>query len=319
MEKQISFAKTVKEEITLNEYPSLPRLKALLSAYIKISSSVVFKNKSMYLSIKSENAKIAKFFYENIIKLYGVEAHINYERKANLSKNTIYNVTVESDVEHIIDDLNISFLEGKIPKEIVYDDDTISGYLAGAFLASGSVNSPTTSNYHLEIALSYENYAKWLSKLFAKYKNSNIEPKIIKRRDKYVVYFKKGDQISSFLIMVGAVNSAMEFEDARMSRDLINNGNRLVNIDTANMSKIAKTASRQIKEIEVIDQKIGIKNLHNEKAVKLAKLRLENEIASLDDLAELLSEEMDQPITKSNVNHIFRYLHTLYERVNGKK
>lgn len=319
MKKNISFAKTVKEEITLNEYPSLPRLKALLSAYIKITSSIIFKNKDTHLLIKSENAKIAKFFYENITKLYNVEAHIDYERKANLSKSTVYCVNVESNVDTIIEDLNVSFLEGKIPKEIVYDDDTISGYLAGAFLASGSVNSPATSNYHLEISLSYENYAKWLSKLFAKYKNSNIEPKIIKRRDKYIVYFKKGDQISSFLIMVGAVNSAMEFEDARMSRDLINNSNRLVNIDTANMSKIVNAAKRQKEEIEYIDKRLGIDNLRNEKAIRLAKLRLNNEASSLDDLAELLSEEMGQPITKSNVNHLFRYMHTVYEKVKGKR
>ena len=85
------------------------------------------------------------------------------------------------------------------------NDDTISGYLAGAFLASGSVNSPSTSNYHLEIALNSENYAKWLSKLFGKYKNGDIEPKITFRRDRYVIYFKKSDQIANFLIMIGAV------------------------------------------------------------------------------------------------------------------
>ena len=104
----------------------------------------------------------------------------------------------------------------------------------GAFLAAGSVNSPETSNYHLEISLNSENYAKWLSKLFARYKNSNIEPKIIKRRDKYVIYFKKSDQISNFLIIIGAVSSCLEFEDVRANRDLINNANRLTNMDTAN-------------------------------------------------------------------------------------
>lgn len=315
MENNISFARLVKEEIALNEYYSIPRLKAILSAYIKISSSVTFKNKRTGILLRSENAKIAKFFYENINKLYNVKAHIEYQKKSKLNRHTTYLVTLD-DAEDILSDLNVSFLEGKIPHEIVYDDDTISGYLAGAFLASGSINSPKTSNYHLEIALSFENYAKWLSKLFAKYKNSNIEPKIIKRRDKYVIYFKKGDQISSFLVMIGAVNSAMEFEDARMSRDLINNSNRLVNIDTANMSKIVKTGSRQKREILIIDKRLGINNLKNIKAQKLARLRLENESASLDDLAELLSEEMETPITKSNINHLFRYMHEVYLKVS---
>jgi hypothetical protein len=39
--------------------------------------------------------------------------------------------------DEIIEDLDIEFLEGKISKNIVFNDDTISGYLAGCFLASG--------------------------------------------------------------------------------------------------------------------------------------------------------------------------------------
>ena len=121
-----------------------------------------------------------------------------------------------------------------------------------------SVNSPVTSNYHLEIALNSENYAKWLAKLFAKYKNSNIEPKITQRRDEYVIYFKKSDQISNFLIMIGAVSSCLDFEDVRANRDLMNNANRLTNMDTANMKRTIETGSRQAEEIALIDQILGL-------------------------------------------------------------
>lgn len=218
--------------------------------------------------------------------------------------------------ETIMDDLEISFLEGKISKNIVKNDDTISGYLAGAFLAAGSVNSPITSNYHLEIALNSENYAKWLAKLFAKYKNSNIEPKITHRRDEYVIYFKKSDQISNFLIMIGAVSSCLEFEDVRANRDLMNNANRLTNMDTANMKRTIETGTRQVEEIKIIDQLLGIDNLGNLKARELCKLRLANEAASLQELADLMSEKFKKTITKSNINHLFRSIHEFYERLN---
>ena len=199
------------------------------------------------------------------------------------------------------------------------NDDTISGYLAGAFLASGSVNSPTTSNYHLEIALNSENYAKWLSKLFSKYKNSDIEPKIVKRREQFVIYFKKSDQISNFLIMIGAVSSCLEFEDARMNRDLVNSQNRLTNMDTANMKKIYETGLRQVEEIKLIDKVVGIENIENNKIRLLCSLRLENESASLVDLAELMSEKLGKDITKSNINHLFRSIHEMYLRYsNGR-
>ena len=318
MRKQ-SFTREVKEELCSNDYPSQDRLRALLAAYIRINGSLVFRDKKSYLSLSSENAKISAFIYKTLNDIYKSDARLIYETKTNLGKNRIYTIEIQEASETILEDLDISFLEGKISKNIVRNDDTISGYLAGAFLASGSVNSPATSNYHLEIALNSENYAKWLSKLFSKYKNSDIEPKIVKRREQFVIYFKKSDQISNFLIMIGAVSSCLEFEDARMNRDLVNSQNRLTNMDTANMKKIYETGLRQVEEIKLIDKVVGIENIENNKIRLLCSLRLENESASLVDLAELMSEKLGKDITKSNINHLFRSIHEMYQRYsNGR-
>ena len=318
MRKQ-SFTREVKEELCSNEYPSQDRLRALLAAYIRINGSLVFRDKKSYLSLSSENAKISAFIYKMLNDIYKSDARLIYETKTNLGKNRIYTIEIQEASETILEDLDISFLEGKISKNIVRNDDTISGYLAGAFLASGSVNSPSTRNYHLEIALNSENYAKWLSKLFSKYHNSDIEPKITKRREQFVIYFKKSDQISNFLIMIGAVTSCLEFEEARMNRDLVNSANRLTNMDTANMKKIYETGLRQVEEIKVIDKALGIENIENNKIRLLCSLRLENESASLTDLAELMSERLGKDITKSNINHLFRSIHEMYLRYsNGR-
>lgn len=315
MKQTQSFTKTVKEELCANAYESQDRLRALLAAYIRINGSLIFRDRKSLLTLNTENAKIAKFIYSTINSTYNADAHLSFS--SSNKKKTTYTITISDASESIIEDLDISFLEGKISKNIVRNDDTIAGYLAGAFLASGSVNSPKTSNYHLEISLNSENFAKWLSKLFARYKNSNIEPKITHRRDKYVVYFKKSDQIANFLIMIGAVNACMEFENVRVDRDFINTTNRLTNIDTANMKKTYETASRQVEEIRFIDEKLGINNITNNKQRLVCKIRLENEAASLNDIASILSEELDTNITKSNINHIFRAIHQLYERLKA--
>lgn len=311
-----SFTRQVKEELCHNEYTSQDRLRALLAAYIRINGSLLFREKKSYLSLRSENATISRFIYETINNIYSANAHLTYKTKNNLSKSTVYTIEISEASETIIEDLDISFLEGKISKNIVKNDDTISGYLAGAFLASGSVNSPKTSNYHLEIALNSENYAKWLSRLFAKYHNSDVEPKISKRREQFVIYFKKSDQIANFLIMIGAVNSCIEFESIRVDRDFVNSTNRLTNMDTANLKKAIETGKRQLQEIEVIDEKLGIENIQNEKLKLLCYIRKENETATLNDLAVLLSEKMNKPITKSNINHLFRKLHEMYMRLD---
>ena len=315
-----TFTKKVKEELCGNEYASTDRLRALLAAYIRINGSLLFRDKKSYLTLSSENAKIARFIYETINNIYHADAHLSFHTKSNLKKNTIYSIEIKEASETIIEDLDISFLEGKISKNIVRNDDTISGYLAGAFLASGSVNSPKTSNYHLEISLNSENFAKWLSKLFSKYHNSDIEPKIAKRREQFVIYFKKSDQISNFLIMIGAVECCLEFEEIRANRDIVNSTNRMLNMDTANMKRIYETGKRQKEEISLIDERLGIKILKNDKMILLCQLRLENESASLIDLAELMTQKLGKTITKSNVNHIFRAIHELYLRLsNGQQ
>lgn len=319
MEKTLSFASQVKEELVSNNYESMDRLKALLSAYIRINGHVSFKRKETTIILQSENAKIAKFFYSNIKKIYDADCRLEFIQRSNLKKKIRYDIFVDSKGDEIIDDLEISFLEGKISKNIVRNDDSISGYLAGAFIASGSVNSPVTSNYHLEISLNSENYAKWMLHLFSRYKNTNLNPKIIKRREKYVIYLKKSDQIAEFLVMIGATASCLEFESYRVDRDFANAANRLANFDTSNMKKTVDAAQKQVKQIKYIDEHYGISNLRNPKARLLCKLRLEFESASLNDLAKMMSDELEEEITRSNVAHLFRYLDDLYYRIGGTK
>ena len=317
MQNKVTFASQIKEELISEVDLSTERLQALLSAYIRINAVLSFENKKTTVILKTEKAKIARFLYSSLKKIKeDVDVRLDFVRKNN-RKKTFYHVII-SDADDLLDYLSVSFFEGKIPKDVVYNDETISGYLAGAFLATGSINSPKTSNYHLEITTVSENYAKWLAKLFPKYRKIEMTPKITKRRDRYVIYFKKSDQISNFLIMIGATNCCMEFEDMRAYRDFTNNTNRLANLDYANMERTMDVAERQIKEIKYIDDVLGIHNFHNQKKELLCYFRLDNESLSMKDLADKLSEELGIKVSKSNVNHLFRDIHDLYVKLKGK-
>ena len=103
----------------------------------------------------------------------------------------------------------------------------------------------------------------------------------------------------------------------RSNRDLMNNANRLTNMDTANMRRTIETGLRQVEEIKLINQALGIDNIANIKERELCKLRLANESASLQELADLMSEKFKTPISKSNINHLFRSIHALFERLNN--
>ena len=83
------------------------------------------------------------------------------------------------------------------------------------------------------------------------------------------------------------------------------------------MRRIYETGTRQKQEIELIDERLGIKNLKNKKMTLLCELRLENESVSLIDLAELMSQKLNKNITKSNINHLFRSIHEIYLRLSN--
>lgn len=307
MQAKVSFTQKVKEEIASINFED-ERLRALLASFIKINGSLSLNDGKERITLRTENAKIAKFIYHTVEKLYGIPCRFAYSKAMNFKKRLFYNVIID-EADYIISDLEISFLDGKIAKSIVANDDLIAGYLCGAFLASGSVNSPKKSNYHLEIALNDENYMKWFLKLFSKLKSGEFNVKSIKRRNQYVVYIKRSQQITEFLILIGVTNTALEFENVRISRDFSNIGNRLSNLDSANYAKTVGASSKQIEDIKILDKIVGIDKIENVKQRELMKLRLENEDMSLQELADHLSEILNTNVSRSNVNHLFRAIH----------
>ena len=145
-------------------------------------------------------------------------------------------------------------------------------------------------------------------------KPESFEAKIIQRRSSYVVYMKKSDLIVDFLAYLGAHDSCLEFEEVRVERDFRNNDNRLQICENANVYRTISSAKKQIEDIKLIDEKLGIHNMINNKEKILCMLRLENEELSMVELADLLSKELNTKVSKSNVNHLFRSIHQLAER-----
>lgn len=305
MKNPSSFAQSVKEEIVSREY-SKERLLAILSSFTRGNGSLVIKNKKEQIVLKIENSKIAKFIYNSIVKIFDKKPSISYLRKTNLNKNTCYLLTIED--SRFLSNLKIDFLNDSISSSFSRNEDVIGGYLAGAFLANGSVNSPRSSNYHLEITFTSLSLAKAFINLIHKNKNTNFVVKIIKRRDRYIVYIKRSDQIVDYLILIGATDACLYFENVRVDRDFDNNLNRCNNIDTANYQKIIKTSNKDISIINKLIKKKGLANLGSEKVINLASLRIKYPEDSLASLSTRLSKELGIVISKSNINHILRAL-----------
>ena len=319
MEEIISFTNEIKNEITANINLDTEMKRSLLAAFIRVNGTIKFKNKNEYLILRTENAKVAKFIYSLIKDLYeDVVVSFSFRKTMKFYKATEYLVNIINGGTTIFSSLDINLLESKINQDLINKEDKIRGFLMGLFLACGSCNSPKTSNYHFEFYVSDENLAKNILKIINKIKSSQFDFKLTKRRNNFVIYLKKSDQISGFLAFLDASTCCIKFEDVRVSRDYSNINNRLIICDQYNYKKSIDKANVQIEQIKLIDKHLGIDNIINEKVQLLCKLRLKDPEASYADLSSMMSEELNVPVSKSNIGHLFRKIENmakLYEKL----
>ena len=258
----VSYASDVKKELT-----SLPvhheHAKAELAAFLRMNGVLSLHDHQFSLDITTENPAIARRIFSLIKTAYGIEPLLIVSKKMKLKKNYQYLVRLQKQVHEILTDLEIfdsnNGLITGIPEKIMSSEQRAMSYLRGAFLASGSVNNPETSRYHLEIYSLYEDHNQDLLKLMNNFFYLNA--KETRRRSGYIVYLKEAEKIGDFLHVVGAVNAMLAFEDLRIMRDMRNSVNRLVNCDTANLKKTANAAAKQVEDIQLIEEKFGLENL----------------------------------------------------------
>ena len=128
-----------------------------------------------------------------------------------------------------------------------------------------------------------------------------------------IVYLKEGEAISDTLNLMGATVSMMELENVRIMKDMRNSVNRMVNCETANLTKIVKTAYKQIEDIKLIEERKGLNKLPDH-LQEMARVRLDYPESSLVELGKLL----DPPVGKSGVNHRLRKLSEIADTLRGE-
>lgn len=309
----MSFASDVKKELTrLEVHPE--HAKAELAALIRMNGSLSIINQDFLLNVQTENAAIARRIFTLIKDNFNVESELLVRKKMKLKKNNVYIVRLKSGSRLILKELGIMdgmLYNGHIPDEIKYNSQKVKSYLRGAFLASGSVNSPETSRYHLEIHSSYQELANDICEMMQSF---DMNARVHERRNGFIVYLKESEKIADFLALIGATSSMFRFEDVRIVRDMRNSVNRLVNCENANMNKTIDAATRQIENIRLIDKANGLESLPD-KLREIALLRVANPDISLKELGELVP---NGGVSKSGVNHRLRKINKIADELKDK-
>ncbi|WP_142415145.1 DNA-binding protein WhiA [Hathewaya massiliensis] len=316
----MSFSAKVKSEVCRITNISKEEARSLLSAIMKVSGSIsIGANRKLSFKVTTENPAIARLTFKMLKEHFKIHTRLIVRRSNSLKKNNVYMViiTEEMGLRNFLVDIKVFdnkeefiSLNYTIPDELINTDLTRKAYIRGAFLGGGSISNPEKT-YHLEFVTHNEKYANELSRVINTY---GLNSKVIQRKSSYVIYIKESEQIVDILNIIGAHSNLLYLENVRIMKEMRNNVNRLVNCETANLSKTVNAAVRQIESIRLIESEIGLQRLP-QNLREVAELRVKYPDESLKDLGMML----DPPVGKSGVNHRLRRIEKIASELKGSK
>ncbi len=286
----MSFSSDIKEELTkVNNLKNLKILESEFLGYILTGNTT---NSDNVLEFVTENEFNIERFYKILFNL-----QIEYEPNV---RGKVFVATIEKN-ENVEE-----FMQIKIDK----DEEVQRAIVKGSFLGAGSITDPN-KQYHLEMIFQEKNNAEYILNIC---KSFGISLKLLENKNRYYLYIKDAEEISKFLALIGANKGVLDFEDVRVTKEIKNNVNRLVNCETANLNKIINASVDQVNDIKLIQNLKKFDELPDY-LKEIAILRLENPDASLKVLGELL----ENPIGKSGVNHRLQKIHEIAEDLRQRK
>lgn len=185
-------------------------------------------------------------------------------------------------------------------------EDCRAAFLSGAFVAAGSVTDPR-SGYHMELSTHRSGLFSDLCALLAE---AGFEPRTVLRGYSKVAYYKESSVIEDLLTFLGSSDGAMKLMDLKIYKDIVNNVNRRMNCENANIDKTITSSSADIDCINYILAKKGAGYLPND-LLEVAELRLRNPELSLAELGGLTANRL----TKSGVSHRLSKLRAEAKRI----
>lgn len=299
-----TFSEQVKKEICSLAFDD-HCLKALLSSFITNKLIVILKSNNITWRLTSQFPFIIEFLARAFINLYDVKVKTNIQKNVtNINGQTNY-LDIVGNFEQIETDLS---LNKKYTNSICLLECCKRAYIAGAFLAGGSINSLDAKFYHLEIRSTDWEYLFFQQKMLISF---GIYPVLTKHSKKqFILYLKKVNQISDFLKLIGAGNCMLAFEDRKISKDANMSVTRWNNLDISNINKATISGVKQIKQIKAVT-KSPLWNKQTEKFKAYCMLRLSHPSSSLSELVELMKKKHNIKITKSGLNHLVRKLNKI--------
>lgn len=298
--KEITFSGLIKKEICTNQYPKNTIL-SILSSFFSNNSQISISSDGIKLEIYSQYNFIIRFISDLIQKTFKIKHHILYSKINNFNKKRNFKISISENIDIIKKQLQLT-REKKT--KFINTKEGKKGFLIGAFLSGGSIGSLQKNTYHLELRTKKIFYARLIQNIF---NDLNLSISLIKRRKAFVLYIKRVQDISDFLKFINANESMLKLEDQKISRDLMNQMNRLNNIDISNIKKCSIASSNQIEQINKIISSPKFKK-KSKNFQLFCLIRTQNPSASLNDIVKIFKEKYNIRITKGGLSHYLYFL-----------
>ena len=295
----MSFTAEVRDELSrcepVCEYCNL----ATLAALVRVTGTLSIAGSGRRLTVATETGAVARTMINLTHTVLKLKTELT-PRRSVLHKVRNYLITLpeQPGLDKALVLLGVLDRKGNlvagVPRHVVARPCCRLAYLRGALIAGGFVADPR-GDFHLEIAVSGEEFARGLAKLI---EQEGVRARVNPRRGAYAVYVKSAEDICRLLTELGATRSVAGIEDARAMKLVKNNVNRKVNAELANQTRTADAAQHQVELIRrVVDE--GFYDTLPGALRTFCDLRLAHPDLSLRDLGALA----DPPLSKSALYH----------------
>ncbi len=296
----MSFSSDVKEELAR----VFPRRKCCrkseLLGLIKASGSLRLDQTTTSIDILADSSLVARKAFLYVKHLYDAQPLILVRRSGRQNYYKV-RVTDETFSKQVVQEISGSESMSAESKRCCR-----RAFLRGLFLGAGFV-SPPAKAHHLEISVSDSATADMVIAMLDSF---GVGAKMSRRKKGMFVYIKHGGDIADLLNVIGAHSCLLEYENVRAYKTMKSRVNRLVNMETANLTKVARAALLQVSDIELIGETVGLESLP-ESLQEIARLRLEHKEATLAELGKMSRDSLG----KSGVNHRMRKISEIARKV----
>ncbi|WP_027122084.1 DNA-binding protein WhiA [[Mycoplasma] imitans] len=193
------------------------------------------------------------------------------------------------------------------------NEQQLRAFFGGLFLSVGNLSTFDAKDHHLELIFSYEHKALLINDLLMQSGFNNF--KLITRKNKYILYLKKTQEIIDFLAFINAFSCMFKYEDNNLKRKMVRKIQLSNNLDIVNLTKTIDLNNKLIPMIEAI---VNTVEFNDQKPLfkSYCYTKLNNPSASLAELSELLIKQGHQ-ITRTGLGHYNKKIRTLYKQLKN--